>query len=230
MELENGSDGHSDTNLTPMLHSESDSGLSIDLPPSKPPDKPSNTYLEVAYSLLQIFLSSTLSGFGLVVAGLLLDVVQHWEVFLKVDELFILVPPLLGLKGNLEMTLAARLSTATNLGEVSSLKQYLKVVLYNLSLIQGQATIVSLLASCLAVILGLIVSMGKIDWSLVSLIFASALLAACVSGLLLGVVMAVTVYLCATFKLNPDNLVTPLAAAMGDLVTLGKTQCHLNRN
>lgn len=228
MELGNGSDSH--TKMTPLIHSESDSGLSIDLIPTVPPDKPPNTYLEVAYSLLQIFLSSTLSGVGLVLAGLLLDVVQHWEVFLKVDELFILVPPLLGLKGNLEMTLAARLSTAANLGEVSSLGEYLKVVLYNLSLVQGQATIVSLLTSCLAVILGLIVSLGQIDWSLVSLIFASALLAACVSGLLLGVVMAVTVYLCATFKLNPDNLATPLAAAMGDLVTLGKTQRHLNRN
>ncbi|KAI6656307.1 hypothetical protein LOD99_1107 [Oopsacas minuta] len=221
MELENGSDEHSDTILTPICLSGSDSGLSIDSPPPKPSLKPPNTYLEVAYSLLQIFISSTLSGVGLVMAGLLLDVVQHWEVFIKVDELFILVPPLLGLKGNLEMTLTARLSTAANLGEVASLGGYLKVVAYNLSLIQGQATIVSILASCLSVLLGLIVSLGQIDWSLVSLIFASAILAACVSGLLLGVVMAVVVYLCATFKLNPDNLATPLAAALGDLVTLG---------
>jgi len=32
-------------------------------------------------------------------------------VFVDVPELMILVPPLLGLKGNLEMTLASRLST-----------------------------------------------------------------------------------------------------------------------
>lgn len=37
---------------------------------------------------------------------------QHWDIFLNVTEIFILVPPLLGLKGNLEMTLASRLSTA----------------------------------------------------------------------------------------------------------------------
>ena len=36
---------------------------------------------------------------------------QHWDVFTKVSEIFILVPSLLGLKGNLEMTLASRLST-----------------------------------------------------------------------------------------------------------------------
>lgn len=40
---------------------------------------------------------------------------QHWEVFKKVTEVFILVPALLGLKGNLEMTLASRLSTAVSL-------------------------------------------------------------------------------------------------------------------
>ena len=225
MDLESSLDEHSDTILTPPTqsrHSESDSGLSMDTPPPKPLLSPQLTYLEVAYSLLQIFFSSTLSGVGLVMAGLLLDVVQHWEVFIQVDELFILVPPLLGLKGNLEMTLAARLSTAANMGKVSSIKGYVKCVAYNLALIQGQATLVSILASCLAVLLGLLVSMGRIDWSLVPLIFASALVAACVSGLILGVAMALVVYLCATFKLNPDNLATPMAAAMGDLVTLGE--------
>jgi solute carrier family 41 len=35
-------------------------------------------------------------------------------VFINVTELFILVPALLGLKGNLEMTLASRLSTAVS--------------------------------------------------------------------------------------------------------------------
>lgn len=39
---------------------------------------------------------------------------QHWEVFKNVTEVFILVPALLGLKGNLEMTLASRLSTAVS--------------------------------------------------------------------------------------------------------------------
>lgn len=35
-------------------------------------------------------------------------------MFINVTELFILVPALLGLKGNLEMTLASRLSTAVS--------------------------------------------------------------------------------------------------------------------
>jgi len=39
-------------------------------------------------------------------------VFQHWDVFKVITEVFILVPALVGLKGNLEMTLASRLSTA----------------------------------------------------------------------------------------------------------------------
>lgn len=48
---------------------------------------------------------------------LLVLILQHWDVFKQVTEVFILVPALLGLKGNLEMTLASRLSTAVSAGE-----------------------------------------------------------------------------------------------------------------
>jgi cation transporter-like permease len=41
-------------------------------------------------------------------------VLQTWPVFLRVEELFILVPILLNLKGNLEMNLAARFSTSVS--------------------------------------------------------------------------------------------------------------------
>ena len=37
---------------------------------------------------------------------------------MEVKEIMIMVPPLIGLKGNLEMTLAARLSTAANIGHM----------------------------------------------------------------------------------------------------------------
>lgn len=47
-------------------------------------------------------------------------VFQHWDVFKVITEVFILVPALVGLKGNLEMTLASRLSTAVSLISVQS--------------------------------------------------------------------------------------------------------------
>ena len=44
---------------------------------------------------------------------------QTWPVFLRVEELFILVPILLNLKGNLEMNLAARFSTSVSCWSLS---------------------------------------------------------------------------------------------------------------
>lgn len=105
--------------------------------------------------VLQILVPFLLAGFGTVMAGTLLELVQvsmaddvvwvdcewvqyqwmfvllgqHWEVFLNVTEIFILVPPLLGLKGNLEMTLASRLSTAVKIQNTVACFGYIEVIL-----------------------------------------------------------------------------------------------------
>lgn len=55
---------------------------------------------------------------------------------MDVPEVFILVPALLGLKGNLEMTLASRLSTQANLGNMDDWKSQWHMTLGNLSLVQ----------------------------------------------------------------------------------------------
>jgi len=61
---------------------------------------------------------------------------QHWPVFKEVSELFILVPALLGLKGNLDMCLASRLSTQANLGNMVSAKDIWGQVVGNVALVQ----------------------------------------------------------------------------------------------
>ncbi|KAL1482832.1 hypothetical protein MTO96_033514 [Rhipicephalus appendiculatus] len=71
-------------------------------------------------SLLSIFKQAAvpffLGGLGTVFAGLILDTVQFWPPFEHVTELFIVVPPLLGLKGNLEMTLGGEAVNASKPG------------------------------------------------------------------------------------------------------------------
>ena len=78
---------------------------------------------------VQIFFPFIIAGLGMVGAGIVLDIVQHWEVFETINEIFILVPALLGLKGNLEMTLASRLSTQVCFVYLWRTKEY-KILVY----------------------------------------------------------------------------------------------------
>lgn len=168
---------------------------------------------------VQMFIPFLLAGFGMVAASLLLDVVQHWPVFQVVSEVYILVPALLGLKGNLEMTLASRLSTQANLGHMDTRKQQWTLIVGNLALIQCQAMVVGLLASLAAVILGWIPE-AHFDINHGLLLCASSLVTASVASFILGLVMVAVILLSRRMNINPDNVATPIAASLGDLTTL----------
>lgn len=45
--------------------------------------------------------------------------------------------------------------------------------------------------------------------------------AACIASAVLGSIMIGVIFLSHYVKINPDNVATPIAAALGDLVTLG---------
>ncbi|MGH0129463.1 UNVERIFIED_CONTAM: hypothetical protein FKN15_075541 [Acipenser sinensis] len=144
---------------------------------------------------LQILLPFLLAGFGTVSAGMVLDIVQHWEVFMNITDIFILVPALLGLKGNLEMTLASRLSTAV------------------------QATVVGFLAAVAAVILCWIPE-GKFQMDHAVLLCSSSVATAFIASLLQGTIMVGVIVGSKKTGINPDNVATPIAASFGDLITL----------
>uniref|UniRef100_A0A4W4GME4 Solute carrier family 41 member n=1 Tax=Electrophorus electricus TaxID=8005 RepID=A0A4W4GME4_ELEEL len=138
--------------------------------------------------VLQILVPFLLAGFGTVMAGMLLDIVQHWEVFQRVTDIMILVPPLLGLKGNLEMTLASRLSTAVNVGKINSSREKWRLVIGNLALKQVQATVLGFLAALVATILGWILNENLI-MNYVALLCCGSVVTAFIASLLQGLVM-----------------------------------------
>lgn len=183
---------------------------------SKPPDnkhEKENSWV----AGVQMFASFLLAGFGMVAASLLLDLVQHWEVYMQVSEVYILVPALLGLKGNLEMTLASRLSTHAHLGHLDT--HLGPLVAGNLSLIQCQAILVGFLAAMAAVAMGWIPD-GQFDIHHALLLCASSVLTASLASFVLGLIMIGVVVISKKLNINPDNIATPIAASLGDLTTL----------
>nr|XP_033774641.1 solute carrier family 41 member 1 isoform X1 [Geotrypetes seraphini]XP_033774643.1 solute carrier family 41 member 1 isoform X1 [Geotrypetes seraphini] len=175
---------------------------------------------ETSFSIgLQVLFPFLLAGFGTVAAGMVLDIVQHWDVFKEVTEVFILVPALLGLKGNLEMTLASRLSTAANIGQMDTAKEQWTMITGNMALIQVQATVVGFLASIAAVVFGWIPD-GHFNMSHAVLLCASSMATAFIASLVLGMIMVGVIIGSRKIGINPDNVATPIAASLGDLLTL----------
>lgn len=170
--------------------------------------------------LAQVFPSFVLAGLGMAVTGLLLDTVQTWPVFIKASELFILVPALLGLKGNLEMTLASRLATQANLGKANSLRDIVGLAVGNMTLLQCQSIVVGTLASVYAILTSLALQ-NTVTLRVVLLVFASSVVTASAASLVLGGVMISVVLLSRPCHINPDNVAIPIAAALGDMTTLG---------
>lgn len=82
---------------------------------------------------------------------------QRWKAMKTIDELIMIIPVILNLKGNLEMNLSARLGTAANVGELDEPDTRRRIILGNLSLLQVQATVVSFVAACVSLLLGLLV-------------------------------------------------------------------------
>jgi solute carrier family 41 len=150
---------------------------------------------------------------------LVLDAAQHWPVFVEISEIFVLVPALLGLKGNLEMTLASRLSTAANLGKMDSRPAAAALIVGNLALVQCQAIIVGFLASLTGLLMGWAPT-GQLNPEHGLLLCASALVTASLASFVLGLVMVLVIMLSRRCSINPDNVATPIAASLGDLTTL----------
>jgi len=161
-----------------------------------------------------------MAGCGMVSAGFVLDMVEEWPAFKNVPEIIIIVPPLLGLKGNLEMTLAARMSTSSNLGHLDDRRVAISTIIGNLVLVQCQGIVVGFLASLCGLAMGWIPE-NKAHYEQALMLCASSIVTASLASFVLSLVMVVIIVGARKFRCNPDNIATPIAASLGDITTLG---------
>lgn len=106
-------------------------------------------------------------------------------MFAHVSELFILVPALLGLKGNLDMCLASRLSTQANLGNMTSKREVVHMIIGNIALVQVQATVAAFIVAIFAIGIGAAMN-GTFIWTHAMLLVSSSMFTATSSCFVLG--------------------------------------------
>lgn len=106
-------------------------------------------------------------------------------MYKDIRELFILVPALIGLKGNLDMCLASRLSTQANLGNMKHWREIMSMVFGNIALVQVYAIVSSFIVSIFATTVGSAMN-GFFVLEHAMILVASSMFTATISCLILG--------------------------------------------
>lgn len=106
-------------------------------------------------------------------------------MFIQVSQLLILVPSLLGLKGNLDMCLASRLCTQANLGNMKCIREIVKMIIGNVALVQIQAIVAAVIVSIFAMTVHSFMS-NTFVWNHGILLAASSVCTATSSCFVLG--------------------------------------------
>ncbi|KAI0062016.1 hypothetical protein BV25DRAFT_1838557 [Artomyces pyxidatus] len=184
-----------------------------------------------------------LTTVGLLLTGELLDHISRWRAMKRINELIMIIPVILNLKGNIEMNLSARLSTSANMGELDTPSTRNAIILGNLALLQVQATVVSFVAACVSFLLDLVIPKLSTTSSPEARASHFQLLVDRrprpslpindgnpKSGLTEFVLVASTAMSAASLsaiilvrpgsRVDADNIAPPIASCLGDLVTL----------
>nr|XP_016940155.1 solute carrier family 41 member 1-like [Drosophila suzukii] len=153
-------------------------------------------------TLFQIAIPFFLAGVGTITAGLML------------------VATLCGLKGNLDMCVASRISTHSNLGHLSTRKAVLKIIIGNMALVQLQAIACAILLSALTVGIS-VISNHNFSLKDYPVPTAAALITSSTSCFLLDSIVMAAILFSQRFSFNPDYMAIPIVASLGDIVTIG---------
>lgn len=164
---------------------------------------------------LQVFIPFLLSGFGNVGAGLFLNYAQTWQVFRENTIFYMLLATVMAFKTNLEATLAARLSTCSNMGSMKTFGKKIEAFFGNLALVQTQSIIFGLMSSVLVVLINSIEE-GELHLTLAIRVIATGMAAICVNEIISSVLILTVVIGSEKAGVNPDNVSTLIAAMFGD--------------
>jgi len=174
---------------------------------------------------LQVFPLYVLGGCGLVAAGLILNQLSMWPAIFNIPAIILIIPPMIVLQENMQMTLAARLSTAANLGHLDRRTQATNTLAGNIMLVQCQAIIFGFLVFlCSLAQNSLLVSEDQIYKNLsyeeTILMCSTILITASLGNFLISLKVFLCVIIGRKCCCNPDNIAVPLAVGENQIILI----------
>lgn len=167
----------------------------------------------------QGFVVLLLCGMGGILAGTLLgNMVRSLE---DVPGLIVLIPAIMGMKGNIFTTLGSRLGSAAHMGLITPEKVFNKELRENVKATIVLALLMSVIAGVFASLSSLLLSYGGfVERPNIPAIIFIAVIATTLTSLILIVFTVAIVYVAFKRGLDPDNITGPTLATVGDFIAL----------
>lgn len=157
-----------------------------------------------------------LLGIGEIFAGRLFGGMS--TLLLRHPGVIVLIPALIGLKGNIDITLGSRLGSAIHLGLISPGNIWNKEMRENVSAAFLLSCVMTIIAGVLAYATSFV--LGMESTGLLTLVLIS-FLAGVLSGTILIFITVGIIIISVKFNLDPDNITAPSLATLGDVITIG---------
>jgi len=181
-------------------------------------DEPEDIILEYAsvHSIVREALPfEIICAFGGVLSGLILfGMIDEIE---SIVGLLVIVPAVMGMRGNISCALGSRLGSAIHMGLITKIErnpELINNITASLTLSFIMAVVLGLVGHYVSVFLGLQSQEGPMVLVLIAVIAGLA------SGIILAGVAAILATAMFRFGIDPDNVVTPALGTIGDIVTM----------
>ncbi|AKB51173.1 Mg/Co/Ni transporter MgtE [Methanosarcina barkeri str. Wiesmoor] len=178
-------------------------------------DKYLSEYASVSSIVREALPFELIATVGGVAAGIIFSgMTKELEM---VPGLIVIYPGVLGLRGNISSTLGSRLGSAIHLGLVTELDRHNPELMNNIS----GSLILSVITAFILGILGHFVTLALgFESAGVFKLTLICVISAFTSGLILSFVATLLAVGMFRFGFDPDNVVTPSIATIGDIVSM----------
>ncbi|KKG05037.1 magnesium transporter [Methanosarcina mazei] len=178
-------------------------------------DKYLSEYASISSIVREALLFELLATVGGVVAGIILS--KMTNELEMIPGLLVIYPGVLGLRGNISSTLGSRLGSAIHMGLITDIDRNNPELVNNIS---GSL----LLGFIMAILLGVLGHFVTLALGFESAGIFKLVLICAISALTSGVILSFVAVLLAIgtfrFGFDPDNVVTPSIATIGDIVSM----------